>query len=64
MKLYEDWRKQPEISYEDFEAQYDIASLDPQKTTDEIQSNLSLSHAWSFYSDWHKDLYGVRPHNM
>lgn len=64
IKLHEDWLKQPEMSYEDFEAQYDIASLDPQKTIDEIKSNLSLSHAWSFYSDWHKDLYGVRPHYM
>lgn len=64
IKLYEAWREQPEMSYEDFETQYDIASLDPQKTTDEIKSNLSLAHSWSFYSDWYKDLYGVRPHNM
>lgn len=64
IKLYEDWRKQPEMSYDDFVAQYDIASLDPQKTTDEIQNNLALANAWNFYSDWHKDLYGVRPHNM
>lgn len=32
------------------------------KTWEEIESNEELYDAWGFYSDYHKDVFGYRPH--
>lgn len=32
------------------------------KTWEEIRQNEELYEDWGFYSDWHKDVYGYRPH--
>jgi hypothetical protein len=34
------------------------------KTWEEISSNEELCDCWDFYSDWHKDCYGYRPHGI
>ena len=34
------------------------------KTWDEIRDNEELYERWGFYSDWHKDCYGYRPHGI
>ena len=34
------------------------------KSWSEIKGNKELYNNWSFYSDWHKDVYGYRPHGI
>lgn len=34
------------------------------KTWAEIRNNPELYDAWGFYSDWHKDCFGYRPHDI
>lgn len=34
------------------------------RTWDEIRNNEELYDRWGFYSDWHKDVYGYRPHDI
>lgn len=34
------------------------------KIWSEIESDESLYDRWDFYSDWYKDVYGVRPHGL
>lgn len=32
------------------------------KTSEQIRADEELYENWGFYSDWHKDVYGYRPH--
>ncbi len=34
------------------------------KTWEEIRNNPELYDAWGYYSDWHKDCFGYRPHDI
>ena len=34
------------------------------KSWNEIESDEKLYDCWGFYSDWHKDVYGYRPHGI
>lgn len=34
------------------------------KTWEEIKSNEESYDNWGFYSDWHKDVFGYRPHGV
>lgn len=34
------------------------------KTWQEIEGDEALYDKWGFYSDWHKDVYGYRPHGI
>ena len=34
------------------------------KSWSEIENNEELYSKWDFYSDWHKDVYGYRPHGI
>lgn len=34
------------------------------KTWEEIRNDEELYDCWGYYSDWHKDVYGYRPHDI
>ena len=55
------------IAYDLIECQklsIEEAATQMKVSIEDANKYITLSHSFSFYSDWHKDLFGFRPHSL